>query len=130
MLSALRSFNQGGAAGFFGFLERNDALADDFVMYIQEDLPNGGEWRGRDGFERMIEIWMEAWDEFEIHPHDPVEVGEGRYLVPVRQHVVAKGMGLELEEEFFYTVELEDGLYRRVGLYAERELAERALAAS
>lgn len=127
MLEALRTFNNGGAEGYFSFLRGHDALHDDFVMYIQDDLPNGGEWKGEDGFRRMVDLWMEAFDEFEIKPSDPIEMGAGRYLVPVRQRVVAKGSGIELEADFFYAVEVDAGLHRRIGLYSERGLAEEAL---
>lgn len=127
MKRAISSYNDRGASSFLDFLGANDALAPDFVMVVQDDLPNGGEWRGPEGFREMVDNWMEAWDEFDIAPGEPVEVSEDRFLVPVRQHVVAKGSGMELASEFFYTVELVDGRFSRIGLYTDRNLAEAAL---
>jgi ketosteroid isomerase-like protein len=124
---AFHAFNEGGPSGYIEYLVNRDAVAPDFAMTIQADLPNGGEWRGTTGFERVMAIWLEAWREFEVHPGDPEELAEGRYLVPVRQRAVARGSGMELNAQFFYTVELADGRFSRVGLYADRALAERAL---
>jgi hypothetical protein len=75
----------------------------------------------------MARIWLEAWDQFEIHPQEPIELHPARFLVPMRQRAVTRS-GLELDELFFYTVELADGRWRRIGLFNERNLAERFLA--
>ena len=112
---------------FLDYLESMDALDEGFEMEIQADAPNGGVWRGREGFEEMVRLWLEAWEEFEVLPEDPIELAPGRLLVPTRQRVVAKGSGIELEEEFFYTLEMADGRFKRLGLFLERSLAERHL---
>jgi hypothetical protein len=122
-----RGYNEGGPAAFIEGLKSIDALSPDFAMEIQEDLPNGGEWRGVEGFEAMAQLWLEAWESFEVLPGEPEEVGPGRYLVPVRQHVVARATGIELDEPFVYTLEFRDERLRRVGLFKDRPRAERAL---
>lgn len=76
----------------------------------------------------MAEHWLEAWETFEMYPSQPLELAPGRFLVPTRQRVVARGSGMELEDEFFYTVELRGGRFKRIGLFNERSLAERDLA--
>jgi hypothetical protein len=124
----MRAFNEGGAPGFLGFLTDEEAIAPDFVMEIQRDAPNGGEWRGAAGFEEMARTWLEAWEEFEIRPEEPIEVAPERFLVPVQQRAVARGSGLELNERFFYTVHLVNGRFQRVGLFTDRSLAEEDLA--
>jgi hypothetical protein len=76
----------------------------------------------------MASSWLEVWDEFEVHPSDPVPISRDRYLVPARQRAVAKGTGMELSADFFYAIELAAGRFRRVGLYSDRARAEQALA--
>lgn len=122
-----RAFNEGGASAFIDYLVSRDALAPDFVMAIQADAPNGGEWHGAAGFEEMARTWLEAWEVFEIQPDELIELAPGRILVPVHQRAVTRGSGLELNERFFYTVRLVDGRFQRMGLFNERSLAEAEL---
>jgi ketosteroid isomerase-like protein len=123
------AYNEGGATGFIDYLVERDALHPDLVMEIQRDAPNGGQWRGPEGFRDMSRRWLEVWEEFEILPEeDPIEVAEGRYVVPVRQRVVARGSGLEIEESFIYTVEFAEGRVWRIGLFVDRPRADRYLA--
>jgi hypothetical protein len=127
IVGGFRAFNQGGPETFIDYLTGMDAIDSDFVMEIQEDAPNGGQWQGVAGFQQMSRIWLEAWKEFEILPGEPIEMAADRYLAPVRQRVIARGSGMELEEDFFYTFELSEGRFKRVGLFMERSLAERHL---
>ena len=126
-VQALLAFNDDGAKGFLDFLKAHEAFDPDFVMAIQSDAPNGGEWHGAEGFEEMVRSWLEAWDVFELQPEEAIELAPGRLLIPTRQRAVARGIGLELNERFFYTVNLEDGRFRRLGLFTDRSLAEAAL---
>ncbi|MBM3666312.1 MAG: hypothetical protein FJW90_02320 [Actinobacteria bacterium] len=128
IVGAFAAFNEGGAPAFIGCLTDRDALDEDFAMEIQADAPNGGRREGEAGFLRMADLWLEAWEEFEMPPGDPVQLSAGRYLVPTRQRVVARGSGMELEEGFFYTVQLSQGRVKRIGLFSDRSLAERDLA--
>lgn len=127
IVQALSVFNDGGADGFLDFLSERDALDPGFVMELQRDAPNGGVWKGADGFREMARIWLEAWEVFELHPQDPEELDPDRFLVPTRQRAVARGTGIELDELFFYTVEFADERFKWIGLYTERSLAEEAL---
>jgi hypothetical protein len=122
------AFNEAGAEGFLDYLAERDALHPDFMMEIQRDAPNGGQWRGPEGFREMARIWLEVWDVFEVHPDEPIEVAPDRYVVPVRQRAVAHGSGLEINERFFYTVQFADGRFWRVGLFVDRPRADRYLA--
>jgi ketosteroid isomerase-like protein len=125
---AFAAFNEGGADGFIDYLAERDALHPDFLMEIQRDAPNGGQWRGPEAFKEMTRRWMEVWDEFQVLPEDVIETTPDHYVVPVRQRAVTQGGGLELDEEFFYTVELSDGRMRRMGLFMDRTRADRFLA--
>jgi hypothetical protein len=121
------TFNRDGPAAFVDYLKRVGAWDDGFEMELQADAPNGGVWKGEEGFREMIRTWMEAWEEFEIFPGEPIPVTPDRFLIPVRQRVVARGSGMELESDFFYTLEMAGGRVRRMGLFIERSLAEEHL---
>jgi hypothetical protein len=123
------AFNEGGSGAFVSYLKRMNAFDDRFEMVLQEDAPNGGVWKGEEGFAEMVRTWMEAWEEFEIFAEEPIPVAPDRFLIPARQRVVARGSGMELESDFFYTLTLDDGRFRRMGLFLERSLAERELEA-
>ena len=122
-----RAYNEGGPTAFIDVMTKADALSPDFVMEIQDDLPNGGEWAGAEGFAEMARLWLEAWKSFEVQPGVPARVGDDRYLVPVRQRAVARGSGIALDEPFVYALTFDDGRLRRVGLFKDRDLAERSL---
>lgn len=59
--------------------EAQAMLDDDFVIYEPESLPYGGEWRGKDAFQRLFSFVMDFWRD----PH--VEwnglVGDGQHVV-------------------------------------------------
>lgn len=121
------AFNRDGPMAFIEYLKGMGAWDDGFEMELQADAPNGGVWKGEEGFEEMIRTWMEAWEEFDVTPDEPIPVAPDRYLIPTRQRVVAKGSGIELESDFFYTLELADGRVRRMGLFIDRSQAEQHL---
>ena len=124
--AAFDAYNADGPGGFIEHLERDDALHPDFLAHVQEDLPNGGDWRGVEGFNQMTSTWLEAWDTFTLSPHEFVEVGQGAVLVPLTQAAAARGM--ELAGEFFYLFLIRDDKLAQAHIYADRERAERAAA--
>jgi hypothetical protein len=73
----------------------------------------------------MVRDWLEAWSEFTIHPREIEELDEDRYLVAAEQEAVARGSGIEMKGEFFYTVTFRDGKVIGTGLFADRAAAER-----
>jgi ketosteroid isomerase-like protein len=119
-------YNESGPSAFLDYLVAAELMHPDFLFFIQEDLPNGGEWRGVDGFGRMAASWLEAWEEFEVQPRDVAEVSEDRILVTVRQRAVARGSGLEIDGEFFYVFAFGDGRLEQIRLYRDRGAAELA----
>lgn len=124
---AFAAYNSDGAQGFLNHLIERDALAPDFAMEIQRDAPNGGTWSGPDGFREMVDSWLEAWAEFEVRPQQPEEVDPGKFVIPTRQAAVARGSGLRIDADYFYTAEFAQGRIRRIGLFMDRGLAERYL---
>ena len=119
-------YNEAGPSAFIDFLVREDAIHPDFVFHIQEDLPNGGDWPGIEGFNEMTRSWLEAWEEFKVEPHEFIEVGDESLLVPIRQRAIARGSGIEVAGEFVYVIIFRDGKVVQTRLYSDREQAERA----
>jgi ketosteroid isomerase-like protein len=122
------AYNRTGPSGFMDFVVREDAVHPDVRWYIQEDLPNGGEWVGFEGFEEMSRTWLEAWASFEIEPRDYIELNESAMLIPSTQRAVARGSGIEVSGEFFWLVLFRGDKIERMHLYTDRRLAEEAAA--
>lgn len=122
-----RAYNESGPAAFIDLLEREKMIHPEFMFHVQEDLPNGGDWPGVEGYTEMTRTWLEVWDDFEIEPHEYIEMGDA-LLVPITQRAVAHGSGIEVTAEFFYVLLFTDGKLEQVRLYSDRELAEQAAA--
>lgn len=120
------AYRQDGPLGLSEFMRRHDLVHPEFLVHVQEDLPNGGDWRGIEGYEEMTRVWLEAWDEFELEPHQFLSIAEGCYLVPLRQRARARGSGIEVEGEFFYVFLFDNGKIEQIRLYGDRTRAERA----
>lgn len=118
------AYNEKGPEGFLDWISAEDLMHPEFVFHIQEDLPNGGEWKGVEGFREMSRLWLEAWAEFSVKPVDSSEGPEGQVLLEVEQHAVARGSGLELDAPgFFYVVLWRDGKVTDMHLLNDRDRA-------
>ena len=91
--------------------------------FIQEDLPNGGRWEGREGFAAMLREWNEAWEEFGYDVLELEEYGH-RALTHVRQHGVARGSGMPIDMELYYVWGARDRKIDLWHLYLDRADAE------
>ena len=101
-------------------------LAPDVEIFSQEDLPNPGRFRGRDGYLSWVVNWLDAWETFEVEPEDFVPVGEHHVVIPARQRVVGKGSGVEVRMTVCYMLEIHAGVTTRLHFYGDREQAMEA----
>ena len=120
-------YNERGPDAFIDYLVGIDMIHPDFLFHVQEDLPNGGSWPGIKGYNQMTGIWLDAWAEFKIEPHEFIEASTDAILIPVRQHAVAAGSGMEVDGEFIYVMLFRDGRVSEIHLYADRAAADRAI---
>jgi hypothetical protein len=120
------AYDEEGPGGVIDFLAKVERIHPDFLFHVQEDLPNGGDWRGIEGYTEMSRTWLEAWTEFRVDPHEFIEITEESLLVPLTQRAVARGSGIEVAGEFFYVLLFRDGKVEQVRLYSDRGQAERA----
>ena len=117
-------FNEQGPEAWLEFAAKEDRLHPEFVFHIQEHLPNGGEWRGTDGFMEANRHWFEAWDEFSIRPIEETEGPGGDLLMHVEQRAVARGSGMEISGSgFFYVVLYRGEQIAEMHLMTDRERA-------
>jgi ketosteroid isomerase-like protein len=98
-------------------------LHPDVELYADDELLNGGSFRGHDGFMQWSAEWLEAWDEFRIDARAIETFGERAILVDTHQVARGAGSGIDVEMDVFWAFEAEDGKLRRMHLYAARQRA-------
>jgi SnoaL-like protein len=126
VLRGFSVFNEKGPEAWLELVAEEDRLHPEFVFRIQEDLPNGGEWRGVEGFREANRHWLEAWDEFSITPLEVTEGPGGDLLMQVEQHAVARGSGMEISGSgFFYAILYRGEQIAEMHLMTDRERAAR-----
>jgi ketosteroid isomerase-like protein len=101
-------------------------LHPDVELHSDNELINGGDYRGRDGFMHWNAEWTEAWEEFKIEPHSVEVFGDHWILADTHQVARGAGSGIDVEMDVYWVFELADDQVVRMHLYAIRE---RALAA-
>lgn len=123
------AFNSEGSEALLDYLREHHALSPDFSSRVQPNAPNGGDWPGVEGYRRMVEAWMEAWDTFRIAPREIEEVAEGCWLARVTQSATSPA-GFSLDDpNFFYTCLFVDGKLTRIGIWNDETLAREDLVA-
>lgn len=70
------------------------------------DIPDGGIYRGREGFLTWNVHWGEAWEEWRIEDLELRAVGEDRVLALFRLVARGRGSGIEIDrlDAIVYTV--------------------------
>ena len=92
-------------------------LAPDCEWIIPPDAPLPGTYRGREGWEAFMRLWIENFEGWSAHVERFVEVGDDRVLVIVRQTAVGKGSGAPVELRQGQIYELEGGRVVRIRNY-------------
>ncbi len=95
------------------------------------DLPMpsalSGVARGFDAYWDRYQDYLESMESFRITPEDPVELEDGRIMIPSRIEARTKHAGVAIEMMGGAIWSLEDGLIRRIDEYLDRaELHEAA----
>jgi hypothetical protein len=126
VLRGFTVFNEGGPEAFVDLLVDEDRLHTDFLFHIQDDLPNGGDWKGIEGFREMNRHWLEPWEEFTIKPLEVTEGPGGDVMLQVEQRALARGSGMEITGRgFLYVILYRDGKLAEMHLLTDRERAEK-----
>jgi ketosteroid isomerase-like protein len=83
-------------------------VADDIVADVPTGYANADTYRGRDGFRRMAEQWLEPWSSFRAEPLDFIEQGDA-VVIPIRQSATGRESGIEVEMDLAYLLRVRDG---------------------
>lgn len=87
-------------------------LSPNFVGYQSPDLPWGGEWHGREGFQRWSETMASYWEHLEVkEPKVYEREGADSVVVELTLYLKARGSGKELTSPMtqVWTVDREKG---------------------
>jgi len=103
-----------------------ELLHPDVELHSDNELINGGDYRGHEGFMRWNAEWVEVWEEFTIEPRSLETFGGHVILADTHQVARGAGSGIDVEMDVFWLFEVVDEKVVRMHLYANRE---RALAA-
>jgi ketosteroid isomerase-like protein len=115
--AALEAFNDGD-------FERLLRLAhEDIRIYSPPEMPNPGEFVGREGYLLWIGRWMEAWDTFTVEIVESETIDDRFVVARVVQRGKGRGSGIETEMQVWYFWELRDGRMAEFHIYRERDEA-------
>jgi ketosteroid isomerase-like protein len=121
--AALEAFNEGD------FEQLLRLAREDMRIYSPPDMPNPGEFFGREGFMLWLGRWMEAWETFTVDMVEPERVDDRWLVARVVQRGTGRGSGIATEMSVWYLWEMRDGRMAQFHIYREREDALAAVAA-
>jgi ketosteroid isomerase-like protein len=85
-----------------------------------------GEFRGRDGFSRAWDAWLEAFEDLRVEPEEFTDLGGDRLLVVVRAVGSGTESGVLAETHGYMLYTFRAGRVLSHEFFAEREQAEAA----
>lgn len=98
----------------------------DAETYAEPGMINAGRFMGFEGFKQWTRQWEEAWEQISYEPAEFIDVDDSHLVV--RVHVIGRGAGsgVEIDREFGWLYEVEDGHITRYHLYDNAEKAVEA----
>jgi ketosteroid isomerase-like protein len=86
----------------------------------------GEEFRGHDGFRRIWEIWLEAFDDLRLEPEEVSDLGDNRLLIRYLSAGRGTLSGVPAAQHGFTIYSFKRGKVVRQEFFVDRERAERA----
>jgi ketosteroid isomerase-like protein len=83
--------------------------------------------RGHDGVRHLFTLYGEHFDDLRAEPHEFIEAGEDKVVVPFRLAGTEKGTGREVSWELVHVWTAGDGLARQLEVYESKADALRAV---
>jgi ketosteroid isomerase-like protein len=127
MLEVVEAVNRGDLDGFLAMFH------PDLGVRIAR-LETGGLWggdfdelyEGREGLRRLMEQWLEVWDEIRLDPHEILDEG-GDYFVGLGEWVGTGRSGVEVRTPWPARITLRGRLVARVEFFPTHEAALAAM---
>ena len=98
-------------------------LHPDIEVHTSAEVGEEGTYRGPDGFDRWVAVWLEAWEEFRTEVQEVEEVDDRNVLVHVNQWGRGRDSGLRVDRTVTFLVTVQDGKTTRLHIYGDREAA-------
>jgi ketosteroid isomerase-like protein len=102
--------------------EPDFSTMDTGLEITDHDIPEGGTYRGHDGFVRWMSEATGVWEEFKITPVEYVDAGSS-VVVFLDYMVKGSGSGLRLEREDAIVYEVRGGKIVRMDYFNDRDQA-------
>jgi ketosteroid isomerase-like protein len=104
-----------------GDYSRGEFLHPEFELVFARGFLDEGVFRGRAEAWRGWREWLDQWESWHYTPVEYFELDDDRIAVYIAMSGVSRSTGVELQAESANLWEFEDGLVRRLVLYAHRE---------
>jgi ketosteroid isomerase-like protein len=111
------AFNRGDMEAVVKFLH------PEVEIHASADVGEPGTYHGRDGFLVWNQVWMEAWQDFQVELEEIEELDEENILVHVVQSGRGRGSGLDVSQRVTYLFTVRDGHAARLHIYGDRDSA-------
>jgi len=105
-------------------------LCDDVVLKVPATLPYGGEFTGRDAFDRFFTGTpggSDVWESFTVHLDDILE-SDDHLIVQLTNTAVPKGSGQVVVFQNLWLFKVADGRFASAQLYADTAAVQPAAA--
>jgi ketosteroid isomerase-like protein len=122
--AGIEAFNRGDQSAVI------DLLDERVESVVGPGLANAGIWHGREGYVEMVSFWGEAWGELEFEVVGLETPDERHAVAEVHQRAVGAGSGVPVEMTVFFMFEVRAERLLRLHIYADRDAAGEAVAAS
>ncbi len=90
-----------------------------------ETLPDGGVFRGREGFREVVTQWASAWGDYRQEPREFIDLGDDRAIVVAHTTGRSRESGLEFEMDTAYLYTFAEGKILRIQTARDRTEALR-----
>jgi ketosteroid isomerase-like protein len=96
------------------------------VEVHDHDAPDQGDYRGREGIERWLRDWGDAWAEWTMDLDEFIDAGDS-VVVFVRMKAQGRGSGIDIDRRDALVYGIREGVITRIDYYNDRAEALKAV---